>query len=311
MPRPYAFAGRHLIMNQAIAFLGLGAMGIPMARNLAAAGFRVRVWNRSREKAAALAGVETAATPRAAAMNVSFAITMLADDAAVEAVTFGQDGIIRGLSGGAVHIGMSTISVALAERLVEAHRSAGQAYVAAPVFGRPDAAAAKMLWIVCGGQPTDLDRCAPVFQALGQGTFAMGTAPQASLTKLVGNFLIVATIESLAEALVLGEKGGIDPQRLFEMLTATIFGSPVVRNYGARIVATEFEPAGFALPLGLKDVNLALRAAADLGSPLPVAQVVREHLLQALARGRDGYDWAGLASVIREAAGLAEKRIED
>ncbi|HXE56735.1 MAG TPA: NAD(P)-dependent oxidoreductase [Gemmatimonadales bacterium] len=291
-----------------VAVLGLGRMGLPMARNLVAAGFPVRAWNRSPGRGEGLPGATIAATPREAAAGAEVAITMLADDRAVEQVALGPDGLLSGLAAGAVHLGMSTVSVGLTRRLAEAHAAVGQGYVAAPVFGRPDAAAERRLWIVAGGEEPHLGRCRPVFEALGQGTFAVGGAPQAALAKLIGNFLIAATIESLGEALALGEKGGLDPRELLDLLAGTLFGSPVVRGYGARIAATEFEPAGFALALGLKDVELALEAARELGARLPLAELARDRLRRALERGRDGYDWAGFASVIREDAGLPPRR---
>jgi 3-hydroxyisobutyrate dehydrogenase-like beta-hydroxyacid dehydrogenase len=291
-----------------VAFFGLGQMGLPMARNLTDAGFDVRVWNRTPARAREVGGAVAAGTVAEAARGADIAITMLADDTAVAGVGLGDDGLVATLPAGSVHLGMSTISVALAQRLSEAHAAARQDYVAAPVFGRPEAAAARQLWIVPGGPAAALERCGPVFKALGQGTFPMGDAAQATLAKLVGNLMIAATIESLGEALTLSEKAGIEPGRMLDMLTGTLFGSPVVRRYGDLIARTEFEPAGFALALGLKDVGLALDAGTALRVPLPVAALLRERLLTALARGRETYDWSGLASVIRESAGLPPRR---
>jgi 3-hydroxyisobutyrate dehydrogenase-like beta-hydroxyacid dehydrogenase len=295
-------------MATRVACLGLGSMGLPMARNLSQAGFELRVWNRTASKAAEVPGARPAPTPAAACKDAEFAVTMLADDAAVEAVVFGSDGILGALPRGACHLGSSTISVALSARLAEAHRAAGQGFVAAPVFGRPEAAAARQLWIVPGGDRACIERAAPLFAALGQGTFPMGTAPQASLAKLLGNFLIAGTIEALGEALALAEKAEMDPARFLEMLTGTLFGAPVVRRYGELLVNTEFEPAGFRLALGLKDVDLALRAGEDTRTPLPLADLVRERMLTALAHGRGQFDWSGFASVIRESAGLPPVR---
>jgi 3-hydroxyisobutyrate dehydrogenase-like beta-hydroxyacid dehydrogenase len=203
---------------------------------------------------------------------------------------------------------MSTISLAATRRLARAHADAGRGFLAAPVFGRPEAARARLLWIVPGGDPELVRRAEPLFRALGQGSFPQPTAEQAVLAKLAGNFLIGATIEALGEALALAEKGGLDPERLLEMLTATLFGSPVVKNYGTRIARTEFTPPGFALPLARKDFRLILEAARETATPMPLAELVADRLTEALRLGRDGYDFAGLASVIREEAGLAEKR---
>jgi 3-hydroxyisobutyrate dehydrogenase-like beta-hydroxyacid dehydrogenase len=291
-----------------LSFIGLGAMGLPMARNLVQAGFDVRVWNRTPAKTGEVPGARAAPTPAAAADGAEFAVSMLADDAAVEAAALGPDGILAGLRRGAIHVGGSTISVALCRRLADAHAAKGVGYVAAPVFGRPDAAAAKQLWIVPGGAPGDVERCAAVFAALGQGTFPMGSAPQATLAKLLGNFMIASTIEMLGESLALAEKAGLDPSRVLGMLTGTLFGAPVVKRYGQLVADTAFEPAGFQLALGLKDVNLVLGAGQELRVPLPLASLVRERMLTALARGREGFDWSGFASVIREAAGLEPVR---
>lgn len=295
-------------MTMTVAFLGLGAMGAPMAANLVAAGFRVRAWNRSRERARNLAGAQAVETPKEAASGAQFAVTMLADDQAVLGVTLGPDGLLAGLGPGAAHIGMSTISLGATRRLVAEHTALGQGYVAAPVFGRPDAARAKLLWIVPGGDPEVLGRAAPLFAALGQGSFPMPGAEQAALAKLAGNFLIGAAIEGLAEALVLAEKGGLDPERLLALFTGTLFDAPVYRNYGPRIARTEFTPPGFAMPLALKDFRLILEAAKEKGSPMPLAELVRDRLAAAVRLGRDGFDFAGLTTIVRESAGLPPRR---
>lgn len=292
-------------MTITIAVLGLGGMGGPMAANLVTAGFLVRGWNRTPGKVAAIPGVIPCATPREAATGADFALTMLADDAAVEAVTLGDSGVLAGLAPGAIHLGMSTISLAATRRLAAVHAGQGRGYLAAPVFGRPDAARARQLWIVAGGPAELVERAAPIFGALGQGIFPMATAEQAALAKLAGNFLIGATIEALGEALILAEKGGLDPQQLLQLLTSTLFGAPVVKNYGARIARREFTPPGFALPLARKDFRLILEAAREIGTPMPVAELVAERLRRAGELGRDGYDFAGLVTVIRDEAGLA------
>jgi 3-hydroxyisobutyrate dehydrogenase-like beta-hydroxyacid dehydrogenase len=295
-------------MSTTVAFLGLGAMGAPMAANLVSAGFAVRAWNRSPDRALALVGATPAATPREAATGAEFAITMLADDAAVEQVSLGAEGLLAGLADGGMHLGMSTISLAATRHLAEAHADRGRNYLAAPVFGRPDAAKARLLWIVPGGAAEAIARAAPIFAVLGQGTFPMATAEQAALAKLAGNFLIGAAVEALGEALVLAEKGGIDPEQMLALLTGTLFGTPLYRNYGSRIARTEFTPPGFAMPLALKDFRLILEAAAEVEAPMPLAELVEDRLAVALGRGRAGYDFAGLATVIREEAGLDERR---
>ena len=290
-----------------VAFIGLGNMGRPMAKNLLAAGFTLRVWNRTAGKAPE--GAHEAGSPREAANTAQVAITMLADDAAVQAVMLGETGLLAGLRPGGIHVGMSTVSSQLSARLADAHKAAGQRFVAAPVFGRPDAADKKLLWILPGGDEDAIAECMPIFAALGQGTFPAGTAPQASLAKLAGNFMLASLIEMFGEAYTLAEKGGLDPVKLAETFATVLFANaPIPKGYSARVASTQFVPAGFALPLGLKDVTLALKAADELRVPMPLGSLVRDHLLAALARGRESFDWGGMASVIREAAGLPPTR---
>lgn len=296
-------------MSDTMAFLGLGRMGRPMAANLAAAGFTVRTWNRSRRTDQDIAGTLRVDSIADAAAEAGFAITMLADDRALEEVTLGPDGLLRALAPDAIHISMSTISPALADRLAREHLAAGRHFIAAPVFGRPDAAAARRLWIVPGGEADLLARAEPIFAALGQGTWPTATAHGAALTKLIGNFLLATTVEALAEAFALAERGGLEPMKLQEMLTGTLFGSPAVSGYGTRIATTEFQPAGFALRLALKDVGLALGAAASLDVPLPFAEIARDHLAAAEREGRGDWDWAGVGSVVRERSGLPPVRL--
>jgi 3-hydroxyisobutyrate dehydrogenase-like beta-hydroxyacid dehydrogenase len=287
-----------------IAFVGLGQMGRQMAERLANAGFSLRVWNRTRARADGLANAQVLDSARAAAAGADLVLTSLADDRAVREVVLGDDGVIAGLAAGGVHVGMSTISLRLAGELAQAHAARGQQFVAAPVLGRPDAAARGELWILTGGDDAAIARATPALASLGQGQIRLGAPRQAMLAKLLVNFMMAGTIELLAEATTLGEKGGIAPQALIDLLTKTLFGSPVVKGYGDRIAAGQFRPAGFAVPLGLKDVELGLEAAHDLRAPLPAANVVRDHLIGALARGRADWDWGALATVVREAAGL-------
>ncbi|HEX5474762.1 MAG TPA: NAD(P)-dependent oxidoreductase [Vicinamibacterales bacterium] len=289
-----------------IAFIGLGNMGRPMARNLLDAGLDLIVFNRTRAHANALAalGAGAAGSAAAAAADADVLITMLSDDQALAQV-MDRDGALHALRRGATHVSMSTISVAASRDLADRHAAAGHAYVAAPVFGRPDAAAAKMLFIVAAGPVLAIDRCHPLFDAMGQRTFIVGEdAPLANLVKLSGNFLLASVIESLAEAFALTRKAGVDPLQYLEVLTSTLFGAPVYRSYGGMIARGEYEPAGFRLPLGLKDVTLALAAADASGVPMPIADLVRRRMETAMARGLERADWAVLGRVAAEDAGL-------
>ncbi|HKI14766.1 MAG TPA: NAD(P)-dependent oxidoreductase, partial [Roseiarcus sp.] len=259
-----------------VGFIGLGQMGQAMALNLVKAGHRVVVFNRTRAKSEALAseGAEIAESVADACRRPAL-ITMLAGDDAVEAVFFGNGNGLSALGQGAVHISMSTISVALSDRLAEAHRNAGHSYVAAPVFGRPEAAAAAKLFVVAAGPEATLARCQPLLDAVGQRTFVIGDKPSsANLVKLSGNFLLAAMIECLGEAFALVRKGGIDPHRYLEILTNTLFSAPAYKTYGTIIANQQYEPAGFKMSLGLKDVRLALAAADALATPMPVASLV-------------------------------------
>ena len=280
-------------------------MGRPIAANLLAAKFDVTVWNRTQARADELvaAGAARAATI-AEASRADVVITMLADDAGLEQVAF--DGrLLEHLPQDAVHVSMSTISVRLATRLAAAHAEHGSLFVSAPVFGRPEAAAAAKLFVVAAGPAAAIDRSQPLFDAIGQRTFRFGErAEQANLVKLSGNFLIASVIESLGEALALTRKGGIDPHEYVELLTSTLFAAPVYRSYGGLIAGERYRPAGFRLPLGLKDVSLVLDAARDLTVPLPIASLVRDRMLEGLAQGLEDADWSALGAVAARAAGL-------
>src|SRR5947199_2076498 len=270
-----------------LGFIGLGRMGAAMASNLVKAGHEVTVFNRSREKARTLVGQGArAADDIASACTGDAVITMLADDNAVDSIVFGKAGVIDSLGRNAVHVSMSTISVALSERLAAAHEKSRQRYLAAPVFGRPEAAAAAKLFILVSGAPEAADTCALIFAALGQKTFRIGHRPAAAnLVKLSGNFLIAAVIESLGEAIALVSKAGIDKHEYLEMLTSTVFTAPVDKNYGGMIADEKYEPAGFAAPLGQKDIRLTLAAAEALRVPMPLASLLRDRFLALMAQG--------------------------
>jgi 3-hydroxyisobutyrate dehydrogenase-like beta-hydroxyacid dehydrogenase len=287
-----------------IGFIGLGHMGSPMARNLMKAGHELTVYNRTRSKAESL-GARVANTPADAAREADAVITMLADDDAVKEVVFGADGLANTLRPGAIHVSMSTISVALSQQLAAEHAEHKQGYVAAPVFGRPQAAEEAKLFVVVAGRPDAVKKCEPLFAAIGQRTFPMGDDPvKANVVKLSGNFLIASVIETLGEALSLVRKYNVDPERYLEMLTSTLFTAPVYKTYGDLIVNEKFEPAGFRLKLGLKDVRLAMAAAEAQAVPMPVASVIRDHALEGIANGMGDKDWSSLAEVVSKNAGL-------
>lgn len=284
-----------------IGFIGLGQMGAAMASNLVQAGHDVTVWNRSPDKTEPLvaAGATRAERPVDAAQG-DVVMTMLADDAALETVVFDADGIA---GAPALHIGHSTISLALADRLADTAGPSG--YVSAPVFGRPPAAAAGKLFVVAAGDDAALDRCQPLFEVIGQRVFRIGEKPSAAnLVKLSGNFMIMAAVEAMAEAMTLAEKNGVDRATLLEVLTGTLFGSPIYQTYGEILVEDRFRPAGFTAPLGLKDMSLVDAAATHAAVPMPLLGIVRDHLRGAIAQeGRD-IDWAGIALAVRKGAGV-------
>lgn len=292
-----------------IGFIGLGNMGAAMAANLLAAGHEVVAYNRSPEKVAALAeqGAGAAASVRDAA-QADVVVTMLADDKAVETVAFGEAdpaaGLVAAMPADAVHVSSSTISVELAKRLTAAHAEARNGFVSAPVFGRPEAAAAAKLFVVAAGAPESVQAVTPVFDAIGQRTFVVAEDPSAaSLVKISGNFLIASVIESLGEAMALVGKAGVDKQQYLELLTSTLFDAPVYRTYGGLLVNEQFTPPGFAAPLGLKDVKLALSAGEDLAVPMPIASLLRDRFLTLLATGGGELDWSALGALSAWEAG--------
>ena len=289
-----------------LGFIGLGNMGHGMATNLLKAGHQITVYNRSPGRAEALVQQgATAARNVAEASTGEVVFTMLSDDAAVEDVAFGENGIVASLAPGATHVSSSTISVALSERLAAAHAEAGQQYAAAPVFGRPEAASAAKLFVIAAGAPQVLEPLVPLFDAIGQRTFVVSDqAHTANLVKLSGNFLLASAIETLGEAVALVGKAGVDRQQYVDILTSTLFTAPAYQVYGGLIARREFEPAGMPATLGLKDVRLVLAAAERLQVPLPVASVLRDRLLTLVATGGGHLDWSALATLADRDAGL-------
>ena len=291
-----------------IGFIGLGNMGAAIAGNLVRAGHEVTVWNRSAAKAQSLVGLGAvlAPTPRAAAAEREAVLTMLADDSALESVLSGPQGLLEGLRRGAVHVSLSTIAVATAERLAALHAERGQHLLCAPVFGRPEAAAAAKLFVVAGGRKADVDGAKPLFDAISQRLFYLGETPSAAnLVKLCGNFMILAAIETMAEAMTLVQRGGVAKKQFLEVMTGTLFDSPVYRNYGNGLVEERFRPAGFAAPLGLKDMRLVGQSAEALRVPMPLLNVLRDHLLQTIAAEGEDVDWSAIGRTVAKNGGLS------
>lgn len=286
-----------------IGFLGIGNMGAAIAPNLVAAGHDVSVWNRSPDKAEALVAKGAVhALTAAEASKAEVVFTMLADDGAVEGVV---DDILANLADGGVHISLSTISVALAEKLTAAHAAKRQHFVSAPVFGRPAAAADAKLFIAAAGSPEAMDRVMPLLNTIGQKVEVFGDTPSAAnLVKLAGNFLIISVTESLGEAMALVAKGGADNTKFLDFLTSTLFGSLIYKNYGALIASQTFEPAGFAAVLGAKDMRLVGEAAEGLGVPMPLGDLLSDRLARLVAEGKGHLDLTALSALAFKDAGL-------
>jgi 3-hydroxyisobutyrate dehydrogenase-like beta-hydroxyacid dehydrogenase len=288
-----------------IGFIGLGRMGASMATSLVRAGHDVTVFNRSPSKSGPLITLGARRADSVAdACTGDAVITMLSDDDAASSIALGDGGLIAHLPKRAIHVSMSSISVALSKRLAQAHALAGQRYVSAPVFGRPDMAAAAKLFIIAAGDAATIDACQPLFRAMGQKTIPIGAEPSAAnLVKLSGNFLMAAVIEALGEAVALIGKAGIDPLAYIELLTSSIFDVPVYKTYGRLIAQSNFQPAAFAAPLGYKDIRLTLAAAQHLGVPMPLGSLLHDRFLRLIAQGASHLDWSALGGLAARDAG--------
>jgi 3-hydroxyisobutyrate dehydrogenase-like beta-hydroxyacid dehydrogenase len=290
-----------------VGFIGLGLMGEPMARNLLGAGYALTIYNRTAEKARQLvgAGAKPAATPADAVQPGGVVITMVADDRALEEVTTGPQGFGERLGQGGIHLCMATVSPDLARRLAAWHEERGSRYVAAPVFGRPPAAAAAKLWIVSSGVSAAKQRVQPILKVLGQSTSDFGEdAGAANVVKICGNFLISCVIEGLAEVLTVGQKNDIERRAMADFFASTLFACPIYQNYGPMVAAGRFDQAGFLLRLGLKDNKLMLDAAENAAVPMPFGSVVHDRFVSAIGRGRGEWDWTAIALNASEEAGL-------
>ena len=295
-------------MKQPIGFIGLGNMGLPMASNLIDAGYKLKVYNRTAEKAQPLIdkGAELAETPADVVTPGGIVITMLPNDDVVESTVLKEDGILPYLGKDGIHLSMSTLSPATANKLAQAHQEVNAYYLASPVLGRPDVAQAGQLNICLSGNPDAKKRVQPLLEVLGQKVYDFGDTPEsANVVKLSVNFSIAAAIEAMAEAFTLAEKNGIDRTKVAELFGETLFSCPVYQGYGKAIAQHKYEPAGFKLSLGLKDLTLALQAAHKSNMPMPLASLVYNQFLAAMAKGRGNMDWAAIALEVSEAAGVS------
>jgi 3-hydroxyisobutyrate dehydrogenase-like beta-hydroxyacid dehydrogenase len=291
-------------MSETLGFIGLGKLGLPVAENLMAGGYALRVYNRTAAKAAGLAtkGAVAVGSPAEAAVAGGTSVTIVADDRALLEVA-GEE-FCEALGAG-LHISMSTVSPVTSRTLAERHARFGGRFVAAPVFGRPEAAAAKKLWVCVSGAAEGKEAARPVLDAVGQGVFDFGEDPgSANVVKLAGNFLLTAAVEAMAEASAMAEKNGVARADLLNMLSSTIFNCPIYVNYGKAIVNAQFEPAGFAIPLILKDMHLVQKTAADGRAPMPILNLLIDRYLTMMAKGLERLDAAGLALGVAEDAGL-------
>ena len=296
-------------MKETIGFIGLGGMGLAMATNLLKAGFGLRVFNRTAEKARPLLelGASLARSPAEAVSPGGVVVTMVSNDQAVEEVTLGSNGFLGRLGDG-VHLSMSTIAPRTARRLADLHRERGGHYIASPVFGKPEVAAHAKLWIATSGDKGARARVRPMQDAMGQLVFEFGDEPgAANVIKLAGNFMLGAAIEAMAEAFTLAQKHGVPRQQTYEFFTQTLFDCFVYRGYGELIAAEHYQPVGAKPSLIRKDYGLILDAAAEGLVPMPLANLIHERLTATVAKGREDADWAGFAREVSESAGLNGK----
>jgi 3-hydroxyisobutyrate dehydrogenase-like beta-hydroxyacid dehydrogenase len=287
-----------------IGFIGLGRMGHHVASNLLKAGHQVTVWNRSQGAVQALVekGATAAKTPEEAVKGDAV-FSMLSNDQVMRDVGLAGP-LLEKAAKGLIHVNLATISVEFAKELAEAHKKAGLAYISAPVFGRPEMAEAAALVLVAGGDAGALNTMQPVLDKIGARTVPLDEAGQANLFKICGNFMIASELEAIGEAFALLRKGGVDPALFHDVMAGRLFTGAVFKAYGAMILNRQYEPAGFALTLGLKDVNLARSAAQGLGVEMPTAELLKKHYDEAVAWGWQDKDWAAIGEVSAKKAGV-------
>lgn len=290
-----------------VGFIGLGRMGQAIAGRILAAGHDLVVYNRTRSKAAQLeeAGARVVDSIAEACAGREAVLTMLTDDKALDEVA--HSGLLENLPRGAVHVPMGTHSVAALAALSDTHAAAGQVLVAAPVLGRPDAAAAGQLVIVPAGPADAIDKLLPLFAAVGRRTFNAGVNPAgAAAVKLANNMILGCAIEALAEGFALTRKFDVDPAVFNEVLTDGLFAAPAYKVYGGIISNQDYDHVGFTTRLGLKDADLMLAAGEAASVPLPSCNVYRDRLLSAIANGEGDKDWAVIARVQARASGFTD-----
>jgi 3-hydroxyisobutyrate dehydrogenase-like beta-hydroxyacid dehydrogenase len=301
-------------MSDVIGFVGLGSMGLPLATNLLESGYQLRVYNRTAAKAQSLVekGAIAVDSPADVVEAGGIVITLLSNDQALEEVVLGKQGLLSTLTADSIHLSMSTVAPATAQKLAAQHSQQGAHYLAAPVFGRPDAVVARKLWLTLSGNDAAKVRVRPLLEKVGQGIFDFGEdVGAANVVKLAGNFLIISAIEAMAEAFTLAEANGVDRTQIANLFGQTLFACPIYQNYGRMIAQQQYEPAGFKLSLGLKDVTLALQTAKASQMPMPLASLLHDRLIAAVANGKGDIDWTGLALTASEEAGLVRERSEE
>ncbi|OKS85465.1 NAD(P)-dependent oxidoreductase [Mucilaginibacter polytrichastri] len=282
-------------MKTTIGFIGLGNLGTPIAKNLIAAGYHLQVYNRTISKADELdqASITKCQSPAEAAAGVNFLVSVLANDAVLTETVTGDEGILKTLPKDAIHISMSTVAPDTADELAELHQQSGNHYLASPVFGRPEAAAAKMLWVCISGDAKIKEAAKPLLETISQGVVDFGDhTSAANVVKLTGNFMILASMEMMAEAYTLAEKFGVDRTKVADFFGSTLFNAPIFKNYGKTIADKKYETVGFTSQLGYKDASLVFKLSQQSQTPMPIANVVHNRLLTALAKGWTERDWA-------------------
>jgi len=292
--------------SPSIGFIGLGAMGLAMAQNLLQDHPGIKVWNRSPQKTETLIqhGAQMALSPADCATPGGIVITMVSDDQALHDVCMGGNGLMGALGPGGIHISCSTVAPSTLTTLAEQHAKHGEHLIAAPVFGRPDAAAARKLWILLAGAREATARVIPILAPLGQGIHELGEQIEAAAAmKLAGNFMILSAVESLGESMMMAQRYGVDREGFAEFFGRTLFAGPIYQNYGKQIATRRYHPAGFKLALGLKDMRLVSQAAGAVQVPMPLVDILRNRLIESMAKQRQEHDWTALELSIAEAAG--------